>query len=197
MKAPLLTIVISAGVIVGCDNNGTTADRRSDTDTNTTATPTNTTPSDATARAPTTQPDATPGTGTGTGMGTGTAGTPGTDAGGQASPPQTPPSATATPGTDPTNTGVNQRDRAPNTPTADQQSQSGGNVDMAAEIRRRLTDTQMSVNAQNIKIMTEGGRVTLRGPVQTQEEKDAIGRIAEQVAGPGKVDNQLEVARNP
>ena len=52
----------------------------------------------------------------------------------------------------------------------------------------------MSVNARNVKIITADGKVTLRGPVNTQEEKDAIDGIAKNVAGKDNVDNQIEVA---
>jgi osmotically-inducible protein OsmY len=51
----------------------------------------------------------------------------------------------------------------------------------------------MSVNAQNVKIITVDGRVTLRGPVNTAEEKRLIGEIANRIAHAGNVDNQLEV----
>ena len=52
----------------------------------------------------------------------------------------------------------------------------------------------MSVDAQNAKVVVQGGKVTLRGPVKSQEEKEAVGKIATDVAGAGNVDNQLEVA---
>lgn len=100
---------------------------------------------------------------------------------------------------EPDNTGVNARDRdsSPATqPTAGQQSQSRSDVDLAAEIRRKVTDTQMSINAQNAKIIVNGGKVTLRGPVKTQDEKDTIARFAAEVVGAGNVDNQLEVETN-
>jgi osmotically-inducible protein OsmY len=51
----------------------------------------------------------------------------------------------------------------------------------------------MSVNAQNVKIITVDGRVTLRGPVNTAEEKRLIGEIADRIAHSENVDNQLEV----
>jgi osmotically-inducible protein OsmY len=65
---------------------------------------------------------------------------------------------------------------------------------ITADIRKRVMDAKLSVDAQNAKIVTQGGRVTLRGPVSTQAEKDTIGRIAGEVAGVTNVDNQLEVA---
>jgi osmotically-inducible protein OsmY len=51
----------------------------------------------------------------------------------------------------------------------------------------------MSVDAHNIKIITQDGKVTLRGPVKTEEEKQMIQKIALDVAGANNVDNQLEV----
>jgi osmotically-inducible protein OsmY len=48
------------------------------------------------------------------------------------------------------------------------------------------------VDARNVKIITIDGHVTLRGPVNSAEEKRQIGEIANQIAGAGNVDNQLE-----
>ena len=50
----------------------------------------------------------------------------------------------------------------------------------------------MSVDAKNAKIITKDGHVTLRGPVNSTEEKRLIGEIAERIAGARNVDNQLE-----
>ncbi len=52
----------------------------------------------------------------------------------------------------------------------------------------------MSVDAHNVKIITQDGRVTLRGPVKTEEEKQRIEEIAGAVVGADRVDSQLEVA---
>ena len=46
----------------------------------------------------------------------------------------------------------------------------------------------------NVKIITNAGIVTLRGPVKTEQEKSAIEAKAKQVAGVTRVDNQLEIA---
>ena len=51
----------------------------------------------------------------------------------------------------------------------------------------------MSVNARNVKIITNQGRVTLRGPVNTAEEKRLIGEIANRIALSENVNNQLDV----
>jgi osmotically-inducible protein OsmY len=47
-----------------------------------------------------------------------------------------------------------------------------------------------------VKIVSQSGKVTLRGPVDTQAEKDAIGNMANDVAGAANVDNQLEIKPN-
>ena len=70
-------------------------------------------------------------------------------------------------------------------------------MNITADIRKRVVDTKMSTNAQNVKIVTQDGHVTLRGPVKSDEERTRIGKFAEEVAGSGNVDNQLEVETNP
>src|SRR5262249_17406029 len=45
------------------------------------------------------------------------------------------------------------------------------------------------------KIVTVNGHVTLQGKVKNQKQKDAFGKAAESVVGPGNVDNQLEVKK--
>ena len=95
------------------------------------------------------------------------------------------------------NTGLNVRDRAENAPTAGMTGQSKEEVNLASTIRKRLTDTELSVNAQNAKIVVQGNQVILRGPVKSAEEKAAVGRIAAEIAGEANVDNQLEIEANP
>jgi len=53
------------------------------------------------------------------------------------------------------------------------------------------------VNAHNVKIMTSNGVVTLRGPVKSEDEKKSIEAKAKQVAGVTRVENLLEVEKNP
>ena len=107
--------------------------------------------------------------------------------------PSKPVDATDAPAPD--NTGVNERDQDGTTKTPTDQKENEVDVERTAEIRRRITDTEdLSVNARNVKIITADGKVTLRGPVASQSEKDAIAKIAEDVAGAENVDNQLEIA---
>lgn len=98
-------------------------------------------------------------------------------------------------GHDADNTARNERDRDAATKTPMDQSEASADVKTTAAIRRAIMDdSAMSVNAKNIKIITDkGGVVTLRGPVDTQAEKDAIEAKAKAVAGVTRVDNQLEV----
>jgi hyperosmotically inducible protein len=93
------------------------------------------------------------------------------------------------------NTAVNERDREPAAKTPIDQDENTTDVTVTAEIRKEIVaQRDFSVNAQNAKVITSQGRVTLRGPVASQQEADTIVKIAEKVAGPGKVDNQLEIA---
>ncbi len=94
------------------------------------------------------------------------------------------------------NTGVNKRDADSNlTKTPTDQNENKKDLEITAAIRKRLTDTEASINAQNVKIVTQDGKVTLRGPVKNDNEKQMIERIARDVAGEGNVENQLEVEK--
>ena len=73
------------------------------------------------------------------------------------------------------------------------QNENKADIDTTAEIRRQVVETEMSTNAHNVKIITQNGKVTLRGPVQSLTEKQRIEEIALAVAGRGNIDNQLEV----
>jgi hyperosmotically inducible periplasmic protein len=76
------------------------------------------------------------------------------------------------------------------------QNENQKDVKITADIRKQLVDTKMSINAQNIKIITQDGKVTLRGPVTTGDEKLQIEAIARKVAGDTKVDSQLDVTKS-
>jgi hyperosmotically inducible periplasmic protein len=94
----------------------------------------------------------------------------------------------------PDNSAVNVRDRSPGAMTADQQSNAKSDVELTREIRRAVVkDKSLSMMAHNVKIVSANGSVTLRGPVKTEEEKNAIASKAQTIAGADKVDNQLEV----
>jgi hypothetical protein len=92
------------------------------------------------------------------------------------------------------NTARNIRDRDDKTLTPLDQGSSQADIDTTAQIRKEIiAGKNMSMDAKNVKIITIDGRVTLRGPVDTAEEKRLIGEIATKIAPSGNVDNQLEV----
>ena len=105
---------------------------------------------------------------------------------------QDPPTQQATPAAD--NTKVNERDRSQNEPTADQQKETRSDRDITQQIRRSIIkDKALSTYAHNVKIVTQGGQVTLKGPVRSEDEKKAIEAKAAEVAGDGKVTSELNI----
>ncbi len=92
------------------------------------------------------------------------------------------------------NTTVNQRDRNINEPTADQQKNNRSDRDITQQIRKALmTDKSLSTYAHNVKIITQNGQVTLKGPVRSADEKQAVEAKATEVAGENKVTSELAV----
>jgi hyperosmotically inducible protein len=96
--------------------------------------------------------------------------------------------------TAPDNTGRNVRDRGGATMTPGDQSESQADLTLTQQIRKAVVaDDSLSTMAKNIKIITANGVVTLRGPVESSQEKEKIAAKAQQIAGIDKIDNQLEV----
>ena len=92
------------------------------------------------------------------------------------------------------NTKVNERDRNSAEPTADQQNNTVSDRDLTQQIRQSLMkDKSLSTDAHNVKIISQNGMVTLKGPVSSEQEKRAIEAKATAVAGPDKVTSELEV----
>jgi len=78
--------------------------------------------------------------------------------------------------------------------TADQQSNAKTDLEVTKRIRQELLkDKSLSSYAHNTKVITEGGAVTLRGPVRSSAEKKLVEDIAVRVAGAGNVTNQLTI----
>jgi osmotically-inducible protein OsmY len=99
--------------------------------------------------------------------------------------------------TAPDNTGVNVRDRNPESLTAGDQSESEADRTLTQQVRQVIVaDDSLSTYGKNVKIITVDGVVTLRGPVKSQQEKVNIGSKAQQIAGVKRVDNQLEIVTN-
>ena len=94
----------------------------------------------------------------------------------------------------PDNTATNERDRSGETQTSGDQSNSSADLKITQAIRRALMkDSELSTTAKNIKIITDNGQVTLRGPVKNAQEKAKIDQLARSAAGGAKIDNQLDV----
>jgi len=92
------------------------------------------------------------------------------------------------------NTKMNQRDRNPNEPTADQQQNNRSDRDITQQIRQAIAgDKTFSSYAHNIKVITQSGQVTLKGPVRSDDEKRAVEAKAAAIAGDGKVTSELTV----
>jgi hyperosmotically inducible protein len=93
------------------------------------------------------------------------------------------------------NTKVNQRDRNQTEPTADQQKENSGDRQLAQQIRRALVkDKSLSSSAHNVKVIARSGMVTLKGPVKSEGEKQAVEAKAAQIAGSDKVTSEIQVA---
>lgn len=93
------------------------------------------------------------------------------------------------------NTARNRRDREPSLSVDPlDQGNRRSDVETTAKIRSALVaNDRLSTNAKNVKIITRDGQVTLRGPVQSDDERRIIAEVAAQAA-PGRVTNQIEVA---
>jgi hyperosmotically inducible protein len=95
----------------------------------------------------------------------------------------------------PDNTKTKRRDRDKSSATADQQKMNPTDRELARKVRASvMSDKQLSTYAHNVKIVAQDGKVTLKGPVRSEEEKNAIEEKATEIAGAGNVIDQLEVA---
>ena len=97
--------------------------------------------------------------------------------------------------TPPDNTKVNKADRAKGAVTADQQKENAADRDLAKKIRQSVVaDKSLSTYAHNVKVVAQGGQVTLKGPVRTEDEKRNVEAKAVEVAGAGHVVNEISIA---
>src|SRR5579862_792530 len=100
----------------------------------------------------------------------------------------------AFPQTSPDNTAVNKQDRASSAPTADQAKNNRSDRELMREIRKSIvSDKSLSSYAHNIKVIAEHGKVTLKGPVRSDDESKTVEAKATEVAGAGNVTNQISV----
>ena len=94
----------------------------------------------------------------------------------------------------PDNSKSNQGDASKGAVTAQQQKMDPADRNITKQIRSSIyKDKSLSTYAHNIKIITQDGKVTLKGPVRTEDEKAGIEAKAAAVVGADNVTNQLQV----
>ncbi len=94
------------------------------------------------------------------------------------------------------NSGKNIRDRNPNQLTAQDQSNRESDVNITRAIRQSIVeDKDLSVNAQNVKIIVTKSTVTLKGPVASAQEVTSIEAKARHISPKKNIINQLEVIK--
>lgn len=90
----------------------------------------------------------------------------------------------------PDNTGTNRQGGA----TADQQKENPADRELAQKIRQSInSDKSLSTDAHNVKVIVRNGKVILKGPVQSEDEKQKIVEKAADLAGADNVTNRLSV----
>lgn len=79
--------------------------------------------------------------------------------------------------------------------TAENQGQTERDTELTRTIRQRIVkDDSLSIQAHNIKIISEQGRIVLRGPVNSAAEKAKVEKIAKSVAGKMAVTNETVIS---
>lgn len=92
------------------------------------------------------------------------------------------------------NTKINKRDRSKAESTADQGKNNVSDREIMQKIRKAIVDDKsLSTYAHNVKVIAQNGKVTLKGPVRSEEEKKAVEDKAAEVAGAGNVTNELTI----
>ena len=97
----------------------------------------------------------------------------------------------------PDNTKTNMRDRNAAEVTADQQKENSADRGITARIRKSIVeDKTLSSYAHNIKVITQGGIVTLKGPVRSTHERQIVISKARAVAGGAdRVNDKISIKR--
>jgi osmotically-inducible protein OsmY len=91
-------------------------------------------------------------------------------------------------------TGMNTNSR--NSSTADNAQNNASDVELMRTIRQALVaDSQLSTAAQNVTVVAQNGKVTLRGDVKSEAERTAIVAAATRVVGSSNnIMNELTVS---
>jgi hyperosmotically inducible protein len=96
----------------------------------------------------------------------------------------------------PDNTKANKGDADKTATTADQQKMNKSDTALTQSIRKAvMADKSLSTYAHNVKIITQNGMVTLKGPVRSEDEKKAVmAKAVEAAGGAGNVTDEMSVA---
>jgi hyperosmotically inducible protein len=79
--------------------------------------------------------------------------------------------------------------------TADQQKNNLSDRELTKQMRKAvMADKSLSTYAHNVKIISQNGSVTLKGPVRSEDEKKTIvAKAAEIAGGPDRISDELTV----
>jgi hyperosmotically inducible protein len=92
------------------------------------------------------------------------------------------------------NTKMNQPDRSANSLNADKQSNNESDRNLTQQVRQAIiADKSLSTYAHNVKVITQNGQVTLKGPVRSEDEKRSVEAKATTIAGESKVTSELTI----
>jgi hyperosmotically inducible periplasmic protein len=79
--------------------------------------------------------------------------------------------------------------------TADHQGKTPSDRDITRGIRKSVyADKSLSTYGHNVKVVTQNGKVTLRGPVRSDDERKSIHAKAAQAVGEENVTDRMDVA---
>ncbi len=80
--------------------------------------------------------------------------------------------------------------------TAQNQSSAASDRELTAKVRKAIVaDKDLSTYAHNIKIITQNGTVTLKGPVKSEDEKQKIESDVAGVVAHDSIVNQITVTQ--
>jgi hyperosmotically inducible periplasmic protein len=98
----------------------------------------------------------------------------------------------------PDNSSVNQQDRQSGATTADSQKDNRNDRTLTQQVRKALVkDKSLSSYAHNVKVVSQNGVVTLKGPVRSEDEKRTVEAKAAEIAGRDNVRSEISVAPKP
>ena len=105
--------------------------------------------------------------------------------------------AAQNPSPDADNTKMNKRDQRAGAKTADQQKMNAADQELTRSIRAAIiADKSLSTYAHNLKIISQDGMVTLKGPVKSDAEKQTVmAKAVEITHSAQKVTDQISVKR--